>query len=254
MYRRCPLQRWRSFEMRRIMGKRVLRELRAHFLRYAALFVMIAIAIYLIVSLIGAADTVIFGTAEHANKNGREDGQFTVFVPLTQKELQTLKVRNVSVERMFYREYALADGSVLRVFCLRQNINLVEPDAGVYPASVSEIVLEKRYCEEKGLRVGDTVKIAGRELLISGIGTSPDYDAAFRSMGDSTVDSANFGTAFVTEDLYKLLAQTNRSLQAEEYLYAYRLNGSMTDGELKALLKTFSFDPASVEDPYFQAY
>lgn len=240
--------------MRRIMGKRVLRELRAHFLRYAALFVMIAIAIYLIVSLIGAADTVIFGTAEHANKNGREDGQFTVFVPLTQKELQTLKVRNVSVERMFYREYALADGSVLRVFCLRQNINLVEPDAGVYPASVSEIVLEKRYCEEKGLRVGDTVKIAGRELLISGIGTSPDYDAAFRSMGDSTVDSANFGTAFVTEDLYKLLAQTNRSLQAEEYLYAYRLNGSMTDGELKALLKTFSFDPASVEDPYFQAY
>ena len=240
--------------MGRVLSKRTLRELRAHFLRYLALGLMILLSMYLIVSLIGAADTVILGGAEHAEANRIEDGQFTVFVPLTVAEEDLLRQGGIEVEPMFYRDYALDDGSVLRVFRIRENIDLAETETGAYPADGTEILLEKRYCETKSLFPGDSIAAGGIELTISGSATTPDYDAPYRSMGDSTVDSANFGTAFVTGDLYDRLADTGKSLQSEEYLYAYRLNGKLTDDELKALLKSFSFDPDAVDDPVFQAY
>ena len=240
--------------MGRVLAKRTMRELRAHLLRYLALAAMIILSIYLIVSLIGAADTVILGGAEHAEKNRIEDGQFTVFVPLTKEEEALLRARGIGLEAMFCRDYALEDGSVLRVFRIREDIDLAETECGAYPADDGEILLEKRYCETKSLRPGDRITAGGIGLTVSGIATTPDYDAPFRTMGDSTVDSANFGTAFVTDALYDRLADTGKSLQSEEYLYAYRLNGKMTDEELKNLLRTFSFDPDAVEDPVFKDY
>jgi len=240
--------------MRRILGKRTLRELRSHFLRYFALFLMIGFSMYLIVSLIGAADTIIIGAEEHAENNHVEDGQFTTFVPLTEKELDSLRSDGAEVEAMFYREYEVSDGSVLRVFKLREDIDLAELEEGDHPEGVSEVLLEKRYCEVNGISPGDTVGIAGKTYTVSGIATSPDYDAPFRSMGDSTVDSKNFGTAFVTAELYDSLSRAGGALQAEEYLYAYRLNGKLTDKELKEKLRDLRFDPDSVSDPYFREY
>ena len=240
--------------MGRVLGRRTLRELRAHFLRYLALGLMILLSMYLIVSLIGAADTVILGGAEHAEKNRIEDGQFTVFVPLTGAEEDLLRQKGIDVEPMFYRDYALDDGSVLRVFRIRESIDFAEIEAGAYPADDTEILLEKRYCETKSLSPGDKISVGGIGLTVSGSATTPDYDAPYRSMGDSTVDSANFGTAFGSGALYDRLADAGKSLQSEEYLYAYRLNGKLTDDELKALLKSFPFDPDTVDDPYFQAY
>ncbi len=240
--------------MGRVLSRRTLRELRAHFLRYLALGLMILLSMYLIVSLIGAADTVIISGAEHAEKNRIEDGQFTVFVPLTGAEEELLRQKGIDVEPMFYRDYALEDGSVLRVFRIRESIDLAETETGAAPADDGEILLEKRYCETKSLSVGDSITAGGIGLTVSGSATTPDYDAPYRSMGSGTVDSANFGTAFVRGGLYDRLAETGKSLQSEEYLYAYRLNGKLTDDELKALLKSFSFDPDAVDDPYFQAY
>ena len=125
--------------MGRVFGKRTLRELGAHILRYLALALMISLSIYLIVSLIGAADTIIIGGGEHAEANRIEDGQFTVFVPLTADEEGRLRERGIDLEAMFYRDCALTDGSVLRVFRLRKELDLAEAEAGAYPAGGEEI-------------------------------------------------------------------------------------------------------------------
>ena len=240
--------------MQRLLQKKVLRELRASWLRYLALGLVIAFAMYLVVSLIGAADTIILGSERHAESNRLEDGQFTVFVPLTDAQLQELEDAGAAIEAMFYYDYPLENGSVLRVFRVRQEIDLIETETGALPASDKEILLEKRYCEENAITPGDAIEIAGLTLTVSGIGTTPDYDTPFRIIGDSTVDSANFGTAFVTEELYRQLAETDASVSAEEYLYAFRLGGSLTDEELREKLRGFSFDPDTVEDVYFRDY
>ncbi len=240
--------------MQRVLRRKMFRELRGNTLRYLALGLVIVFAMYLIVSLIGAADTIILGSREHAEKNRLEDGQFTVFIPLTDTELQALTAQGANIEPMFYLDYERDDGSVLRVFRFRREIDLAEPETGTLPAAGNEIALEKRYCEVNGLRAGDTITLAGKALTVSGIVTTPDYDAPFRSMGDSTVDSASFGTAFVTDTLYERLREGGRSLQAEEYLYAFRLNGAMSGTELREKLKELRFEPDEVNDPYFREY
>lgn len=255
MPRPCRQRTLRIFEkMQALFRRKLLRDLRVAWPRYLALGLMIVLAMYLIVSLIGAADTIIVGGGRLAAANRVEDGQFTTFVPLTEEELASLRGTGVAIEPMFYLDYTLADESVLRVFCLRKSMDLAQLERGALPTNNQEILLEKRYCEEKGIEPGWSIQVAGEVLTVSGIATTPDYDTAYKSLGDSTVDSANFGTALVTGELYARLSMTGRALSAEEYLYAYRLNGALTDDELRDLLDQMEYDPENVEDPYFQEY
>ena len=239
--------------MQRLLYRKMWRELRAAWPRYLALGMAITLAMYLIVSLIGAADTVILGTARHAAANGIEDGQFTTFVPLTDGEVKALTDSGIALEKAFFLDYELEGGQVLRVFRLREAIDRAELESGSLPGD-DGVALEKRYCEENGLAPGDAIQIGGLALTVSGICTSPDYDTPFRDLGDSTVDSANFGTAFVTNALYERLRQTGEALRSEEYLYAYRLNGALTDDALRERLKALDFAPDSVADPWFREY
>ena len=62
--------------MQKVLRKRVLRNLRKHWGRYLALCVLVILGVYLVVSLLGAAQNVIDGTAEHAQLNRIEDGEW----------------------------------------------------------------------------------------------------------------------------------------------------------------------------------
>ena len=87
-----------------------------------------------------------------------------------------------------------------------------------------------------------------------GIGCTPDYDATLKEFTDASVDSIQFGTAFVTNSLYEILLAEGNSVKAEEYVYSYRLNDAITDDELRELLEDIIIEPEDVTDKYFQEY
>ena len=130
----------------------------------------------------------------------------------------------------------------------------MELDDGNLAKKAGEVVLEKRYCEENEIHVGDKIKIAGTSYQVVGIGSTPDYDAPYRNLSDSSAESSQFGTAFVTADAYETLQRSGQSEKAEQYQYAYRLNGKMTDDVFKEKVKKLAFTPEEVEDPYFTEY
>lgn len=72
--------------MNRVLRKRLRRELKTNFARYLALVLLIVMGMYIIVSVVASADTIIDGTAEHGKQNKVEDGQFGVFIPLTDEQ------------------------------------------------------------------------------------------------------------------------------------------------------------------------
>ena len=152
--------------MQRILGRKMLRELGRSWLRYLALALVITLSMYLIVSLLGAADTVLIGTAEHQEQNRLEDGQFTVFVPLTARETELLETCGLKLEKMFYLDYTLPDGSILRVFRLRREMDLAEVETGRLPAAENQIALEKRYSEEHALAPGEGVAQPDQPVVI----------------------------------------------------------------------------------------
>ncbi len=232
-----------------------MRNLWRHKGRYLALFFLVTLGVYLIASLLGAAQNVIDGTVEHAQQNKIEDGEWETFIPLTQVQLQTLSEKGIEVEEQFYLDYPEGSGATLRLFKDRAAINLVDIDAGRNPEAESEIVLEKRFMEVHDLQVGDCVEVGGRTFTITGIGTTPDYENVIKKMSDTAVDSEQFGTGFVIPQVYEELKADGTSIDSEKYIYAYRLSdASLTDDDVRAAIEAFPFDWEKAEDPWFQAY
>lgn len=240
--------------MQKVLRKRVLRDLKENLFRYIALAFLIIMGMYVIVSLIGAGYTIIDNGETHDEANKIEDGQFSVFVPLSDEEISRLEDAGAEVEGMFYEDYDVMDGKTIRVFANRENIDLVECDEGNLAEADDEIVVEKRFSQVNDISVGDIIQIAGNEFKVTGIGTSPDYNALFKEMSDTVVDSKMFGTVFVTEGAYDKLHATGESVKTETYLYAFRLKGKTTCDDVKDALEDIKVDTDRIDDEYFQEY
>ena len=236
--------------MQRILSKRVLRDIRENLLRYLALFFLVAMVMYMVVAIVGAAETIMQGTKESGRLHHREDGQFGVFVPLTDDEIAQITEKGVTLQRDFSLDFHLGQ-STLRVYRARETVDLFVPSQGSEVPAQGEILLEQHYAEKHELGLGDTLTVGGRDFTVSGIGSTPDYDAAYEKTSDTTVDSNLFGVGFVTAEDYEALKAGGENFRTEDYTYTYLLNDVMTDQELKELLQSFELDRSKVTDTYF---
>ncbi|MBR4096553.1 MAG: FtsX-like permease family protein [Oscillospiraceae bacterium] len=235
--------------MNKVLNKRILRDLKANFPRYLALLLMIIAGMFIIISIVGAAETIITGTNELVIENKVEDGQFSVFLPLTAEQEKKLTDSGVTIEKMFSADMKMADGSTLRLMKVREKINMIHLESGVLPTKTGEAVIEKRYSEEHEITIGASIEIGGVVLTVTGIGTVPEYDSPMNKLSDTAVESSLFGLVFVTAEQYDEILEINPVV--EDYCYAYRLNDKLTHDELKEKIKALEFDYTEVEDKYF---
>lgn len=238
--------------MQKIFLKRTLRDFRANLLRYIALFFLIVLCMFIVTGFIGSAQSVIETVNRHAEQNSLEDGQFGVFLPLSEADIAAIEAGGVTLEPCFYLDFALEDGSTLRLMKNREAINRLDLCSGRLAAQPDEIVLERIYAAAHGLAPGDTLLLAGQSFTVSGIATSPDYDHCVSSVADMAADGSVFGTAFVTAEAYSALLAGGQALHSEEYRYSYRLGGTVTDAELKEQLLSLRVSPDDIQDFFFQ--
>ena len=237
-----------------ILFKRALRDLKAGWARYLALSLLLIFSIFIVVSLMGAAVTVMDTTEVNDRESVREDGEFSVFVPLRNSEIKQITDKGVSVEKMFFADYSVGENKVLRVFKVRENINKISLIDGRLPEKDDEAVIERRYSDVNEVKTGDKITVGKKEFTVTGIGATPDYNTIVKKVSDSVSDSRAFGLLFVTSDAYEELYASNESLSSQEYYYAYLLNGKMTDDELKKMLEDIEFKVNDVDDFYFRDY
>ena len=143
--------------MEKVLRKRAWRDLKENKFRYFALAFLIIISMYLVISLVGAADTIVDGTTKQAKKHKLEDGQFQVFVPLTTKQKENFTKKGLTVEETFYLDFRQKDGSKLRIFKNRKKVNKINLDEGRLAKNKSEVVVEKRYAQEHNLKTGSKI-------------------------------------------------------------------------------------------------
>lgn len=240
--------------MQKILRKRILRDFKTNIARYLALGFLIILSMYLVISMLGAAETIIRGSLKADADAHAEDGEFSLFVPMKESEEEALRARGITLEKMFFLDYTVEESKTLRLFENREEINQITLKEGSPAAAEDEVVLERRYAEINGIRVDDKIEIGGHVFRVVGIGTVPDYDCTLKTLGDTGCDSQNFGLAFVTADTYQAMRKEGKSAKSEEYYYAYLLNDRMTDDELKDELKELEFSADDVQDAYFQEY
>lgn len=240
--------------MQKVLRKRFFRDFKENLPRYLALAFLLILSMYMVVSVVGAAETVMRGTTTEAEKQNVEDGQFSLFVPMKESEWDELTDKGITLEKMFFLDYVVDGDKTLRVFRNRTDIDTIAIHEGKLAQADDELVIERQYAEKNDIHVGDTIVLGDRTYKVSGIGTVPDYDSPLKSLGDTGCDSLNFGLAFVTDEVYTTLQKEGKSAKSEEYYYAYKLNDVMTDDELKTELKKLSFSSDDVADVYFQEY
>lgn len=240
--------------MQKVLRKRILRDFKTNIARYLALGFLIILSMYLVISMLGAAETIIRGSLKADADAHAEDGEFSLFVPMKESEEEALRARGITLEKMFFLDYTVEESKTLRLFANREEINQITLKEGSPAAAEDEVVLERRYAEINGIRVDDKIEIGGHVFRVVGIGTVPDYDCTLKTLGDTGCDSQNFGLAFVTADTYQAMRKEGKSAKSEEYYYAYLLNDRMTDDELKDELKELEFSADDVQDAYFQEY
>lgn len=240
--------------MQKVLRKRILRDFKTNIARYLALGFLIILSMYLVISMLGAAETIIRGSLKADADAHAEDGEFSLFVPMKESEEEALRARGITLEKMFFLDYTVEESKTLRLFANREEINQITLKEGSPAAAEDEVVLERRYAEINGIRVDDKIEIGGHVFRVVGIGTVPDYDCTLKTLGDTGCGSQNFGLAFVTADTYQAMRKEGKSAKSEEYYYAYLLNDRMTDDELKDELKELEFSADDVQDAYFQEY
>lgn len=240
--------------MQKVLRKRIIRDLKENIMRYMALGLLVVLCMYIVVSLLGTADTFIIKMDEYKENYNVEDGQFKVFVPLTDTQISELENIGAMIESQFYIDFRLDNEAVVRVFQDRKLINKVHIEYGRNVENEQEIVLEKRYCEEQNIEVGHRILIAGCEFEVVGIGCSPDYESPLKEFSDTATDSENFTTAFVTQNQYNQLLKSGKSIKAEEYVYAYSLDNDVDENKIKDKLSEYTVEIEDMEDEYFKEY
>ncbi|MBR1562117.1 MAG: ABC transporter permease [Ruminococcus sp.] len=237
--------------MNRVLRKRLSRDLRSNWGRYLALVLLIVMGIFLVTSFVGSAEAIIQGTENKKDEKHRQDGQFSVFLPLSDEEIEKLSEGGTVIEPIFNTDLPSSDGKVLRIFRNREKTDLIDVCKGRLAQKDNEVLLERRFADANGYSVGDEITAGGVSFKIVGLGSVPDYDAPLRNLSDTGVQSEVFGVIFVTADEYDSIIK-NTDQKAQEYAYSYRLGKDITDNELKEKIKALEFDYTKVEDKYFK--
>ncbi|MCR5628553.1 ABC transporter permease [Eubacterium sp.] len=222
--------------MQRVLSKRILRDLKSNFLRYMALCFMVAFSLFLIVSLIGCADNIIDKENKSDKEHFIEDGEFTVFAPLSDDDVKKITDDGTTLAKQFNLDVTDAD-KTLRFFKIRKEINKEVYIEGEKPKNENEIALERRYSEENSINVNDRYKFAGKEYTVSGIVALPDYNTVVKKLTDTNSNNKKFGLAIVVDKEYERIKNEGLAEKSEEYNYAYRLTGSRNSKDVKKILK-----------------
>ena len=203
---------------------------------YLLMGILVATGMYIAAAFTGITYSYYQAGEKNRLVSNGEDGQFQVDEPLDTRAEEAIAQNGYELERAFYFDVDMEDGSVLRVMKMRQRIDKIVLDNGELPKKDTEAVLEKCYAYFHGLNTSDSISMAGVDFFLSGIGSVIDYEMPTAVMNDFSSDSDAFGLLFVTDECYKNMLKSLVHDTREVYVYAYRLAEGASDEDLRQLL------------------
>lgn len=149
--------------MKSPLRKRLLRELKSEFGKYLVVFIMMAITIAFVSGFLVADGSMIRAYDDSFQKYNIEDGYFrTKKLTTTQKE--DIEKSDVKIYENFYIEQKLTNGSTVRFFKNRKDVDKVCLMKGRMPEKSGEIAVDRMYAENNSLEIGDRVKVERRHF------------------------------------------------------------------------------------------
>ena len=208
--------------MKNPLNKRYLRELRSEAGKYIVIAIMLVATIGLVSGFLVAASSMIAAYNEGFEKYNMEDGHFRVENELNRAQLKILTA-DVTLYDLSYREAAMDNGSTLRIYADRTQVNTVCVIKGALPAAADEIAIDRMYADNNGLTVGDALSAGDEHWTVTGLVALPDYSCLFQDNGDTMFDAIKFGVAIVTQDGFAAMREP------QNWNYAWQYNTTPAD-------------------------
>ena len=136
-----------------------------------------------------------------------EDGNFRVKKKITKAQQENIEKNGVTLYENFYLEEALDNGSTMRIFKNREEINLVCLMEGKLPEKAGEMAIDRMYADNNKISVGDTLKSGSQKWKVTGFVALSDYSCLFQNNNDSMFDAIKFGVSVVTPEEFESLNQ-----------------------------------------------
>ena len=182
------------------LHKRLLREMKTELGKYIVIFILLVTTIGFVSGFLVADNSMLLAYNDGFEKYNIEDGHF-----VTEKEMNRAQKKAVSgsgntLYEMFYAEEALDNGSTMRIYKERNDVNGVCLMDGALPVQPDEIAIDRMYADNNGLKVGDTIQNSTKSWKVTGLVALSDYSCLFSDNNDTMFDSLKFGVGIVTDE------------------------------------------------------
>ena len=207
---------------------RYLRELRSEFGKYLVIFLLLVFTIGFISGFLVADGSMIIAYNESFEKYRIEDGNFRTDQEISKSNRRDIEDLGVTLYDNFYIEKSIGNGSALRVFQNREEVNLPCLMKGEFPEKTGEMILDRMFADNNGIRVGDSIRFGGYDFVVCGLAAFPDYSALFQDNNDTMFDAVKFGIAAIGKEDFETFSSDER---VSCYSWKYKTPPSSTEEE-----------------------
>ena len=193
--------------MKSPLRKRIPRELRAEFGKYLVVLILMISTIGFVSGFLVADGSMIQAYNEGFEKYNIEDGNFRVKKEFTSSQKREITTNGVTLYENFYIEQAVDNGSTMRFFKNRKDVNKVCLMKGKLPTTSDEIAIDRMYADNNHISVGDVLTSGGKRWTVTGLVALSDYSCLFQNNNDSMFDAVKFGVSIVTPKAFETLNQ-----------------------------------------------
>ena len=202
--------------------KRIPKEIIGDWKKYLVVFLFLVLTIGFVSGMYVANDSMLTSADEGVSKYKQEDGHFELkdkadsglVTAIESGEVKTAPDEKdsdssktpVTLYENFYRnetEDYDADGKkdgTIRVYTKTEDINLACLIEGSFPQNETEIAVDRMHADNVGMKVGDTIKVSGKEFKVSGLIAYVNYSTLHEKKTDMMFDAIKFDVAMVTKE------------------------------------------------------
>ncbi len=220
--------------MKNPLNKRLPREIRDDFGKYAVIFLLLVLCIGFISGFLVADNSMIKAYNDGFEDYNIENGHFITENQMNKAQKKAVEANGVKLYDQFFVEQQADFGANVRIYANRDEVNTICLMQGELPAKAGEIAIDRMFADNHSLSVGDEIVLDGQKYAIAGLVALPDYSCLFENNSDSMFDAILFGVGIVSEDAFAQFSEEELSFD-----YAWRYDTQPKDS---AEEKTWSED------------
>lgn len=198
--------------VRMTINKRIKRIFLEHKATYIGIILLITLSVSCFSGLKTASTSLNRNVIDNRISANVEHANFKYSNKLTTDEIARLEKKfNLKLQENKELEYTY-NKATMRVRQVTTDINRPSVYAGETLKNENDIMVDRFFFEAQGLSFGDTIKVGGKELIVSGIFATPDYLSVLKSKTDIMCDGSKFGLCMVSKETFNNIANGNEKI------------------------------------------